>query len=384
MIYMTIYSRPLGIGLLLIALCVPSFVIAAEMRTGDEAVFQKDETINEDLYLLGGSISSNGSLRGDLITFGGNILINGPILGDITAGGGTISILTDVSDDIRASGGTVVIQGGVGGDILVAGGQVTISSEKVGGDVYAAGGMVRIDAPDVAGDMNIAGGDVRINSAVNGDLFVQAEKITLGPNARIKGTFTYSSPKEAMLESGAVVMGETAYTKSPDIREAAKLGLLAVFSIWFVAKMFMVFSGALVIGYVFQRFSDEFVARATKRTLAEFGRGVIFVIVVPIVSVLLLFTVIGIAFGVLGLLGFIGVMIVGSMLAPILIGSFVHKVIFKQHEYEVSWKTILTGTILYFIVAAIPFVGPLITFAITLVAIGTMLAIKGKVLSEWR
>jgi hypothetical protein len=219
---------------------------------------------------------------------------------------------------------------------------------------------------------------------VTGNVDIQAESITLGPNARIGGTFIYKSPKEATLEAGAVVVGETTYTKSPDVREAAKLGLLAFFSIWFVAKMFMVFSGALVLGYVFQRFSDEFVMRATKRPLAEFGRGVIFCIVTPIVSVLLLFTVIGIAFGVLGLLGFIAMFIVGTMLAPILIGSVVHKLIFKQHEYEVSWKTILTGTILYFIAASIPFVGPLITFAIMLTAIGTMLAIKGKVLSEWR
>jgi hypothetical protein len=148
---------------------------------------------------------------------------------------------------------------------------------------------VRIDVPDIEGDVRLVGGDVRIDSVVNGNLAVQAENIVLGPNAHINGTFTYKSPKQAVLESGAVVVGETAYTKSPDVREAAKLGLVAFFSIWFVAKMFMVFSGALVIAYVFQRFADELVLRAVSRPLAEFGRGVIFVIVTPIVSVLKLF-----------------------------------------------------------------------------------------------
>ncbi len=381
---MTTLSRPLVAFITGFALCFPLFALAAEFRTGDAAVFQKDETLNDDLYLLGGSITSSGALRGDLITFGGNILINSTVLGDVAVGGGNISILADVHDDIRVAGGTIVIQGGVVGDILASGGQVTISSPKVGGDVSVAGGVVRIDAPDIAGDVSLAGGDIRIDSAINGNLDVQAEKITLGPNARIKGTFIYKSPKEATLESGAVVSGETTYTKSPDIREAAKLGLLAVFSVWFVAKIFMVFSGALVIGYVFQRFADMLVANAAKRTLAEFGRGVVFFIVTPVVSVLLLFTVIGIAFGVLGLLAYTAMLIVGTMMAPILIGSVVHKLIFKQHEFEISWKTILTGTILYFVVAAIPFVGPLIAFGVTLIAIGTAIGIKTKVLGEWR
>ncbi|MBP9757216.1 MAG: hypothetical protein KBD06_01310 [Candidatus Pacebacteria bacterium] len=382
---MTSLSSCIPAVLLVVTLLIPSLSFAAEIRTGDAPTFEKEEILNDDLYMLGGSVSSSGSLRGDLTVFGGNILSNGTVLGDIAASGGTVSIMSDVHDDLRVAGGTVVIQGGVTGDIFVAGGQVTISSPKVGGDVRAAGGVVRINAPDIAGDVFVAGGDVRIDSAINGNLdIIQAENVTLGPNARIKGTFTYKSPKQATLESGATVTGETVFTKSPDVREAAKLGLVAFFSIWFVAKMFMVFSGALVIGYVFQRYADELVARAVKRPLAELGRGVVFVIVTPIVSVLLLGTVIGIAFGVLGLLGFFGLIIIGTMIAPILIGSVVHKYVFKQHEYEVTWKTILTGTLLYFIIGMIPFVGGLVILGVTLIAIGTALDIKGKVIGEWR
>ena len=380
---MTTFSRSLITTVALVGLSLPVLAIAAEFRTGDAPTHSKSETIADDLYLLGGSVTSSGVVRGDLITFGGNVLINGPVSGDVAAGGGNITILSDIGDDVRAGGGTIVIQGAVTGDVLLGGGQVTISSPKIGGDVSIGGGVVRIEAP-ITGDVLIAGGDVRINSLITGNVDIQAENITLGPKARIAGTFSYKSPKEASLETGALVSGETAYTKSPDVREAAKLGLVAFFSIWFVAKMFMVFSGALVFGYVFQRFADDLVKRATTRPLSEFARGVVFLIVTPVVSVLLLFTVIGIAFGVLGLLGFIGMMIIGTMIAPILIGSVVHKLIFRQHEYEVSWKTILTGTLLFFIVSSIPFVGMLITGVVTLIGIGATLAIKGKVIGEWR
>lgn len=361
----------------------PVAAAAAEFRTGDDPTLPKTESINDDLYLLGGSVSSSGTLKGDLIGMGGNILINGPVSGDIAAGGGTVTVISDVGDDVRVAGGTVVIQGAVTGDVLAAGGQLTLSSNKIGGDVSLAGGAIRVDAP-IAGDLQIAGGDVRINSEIGGNVVIRAEQVTLGSKAHIKGTLTYTSPKEVTIEDGAVVGGETTYTKSPDVREAAKLGLVAVFSIWFVAKILMVFSGALVIAYVFQRFSETLVSQAGRKPLAEFGRGVVFFIVTPIVSVLLLFTVVGIAFGVLGLLGFAAMMIVGTMMAPLLMGSIVHKIIFKQHEYEISWKTVLTGTILYFILSSVPFVGPLLTLGITLIAIGTAIGIKAKILSEWR
>jgi cytoskeletal protein CcmA (bactofilin family) len=162
---MKTHSSPRLIAALIItASFIPFVSLAAEFRTGDSPMYEKSETVNDDLYLLGGSVTSSGDLRGDLITFGGNILINGTVLGDIAAGGGNISILSQIHDDVRVAGGTVIIQGGVTGDILAAGGQITISSPKVGGDVTAAGGVVRLDAPDIAGDVRLAGGDVRINS----------------------------------------------------------------------------------------------------------------------------------------------------------------------------------------------------------------------------
>lgn len=380
---MTTRSRSFAVFFTSTVLLLPVFALASEIRTGNSPSHAAGESVSDDLYLLGGSISSSGTVKGDLVTFGGNILINGPVSADIAAGGGSVTILSDVGDDVRVGGGTVVIQGVVTGDVIAAGGQLTLSGTKVGGDISLAGGSVRIDSL-IAGDAHIAGGDIRINNSINGNVDIQAESITLGPKARIGGTLTYKSPKPAVIEGGALVIGETAYTKSPDVREAAKLGLVAVFSIWIVAKILMVFAGALVIGYVFQRYSDELVQRATKRTLAEFGRGVVFFIVTPVVSVLLLFTVVGIAFGTLGLLGFAAMMIVGTMLTPIIIGSTVHKFIFKQQEYEVSWKTILTGTIIFFVAGSIPYVGVFITGVVTLIGIGAAIGIKGKMLSEWR
>jgi hypothetical protein len=153
-------TRTTTILAIILAACmvVPVVSAAAEFRTGQAATYLKNEALNDDIYLLGGGITSNGSVRGDLFTFGGNVLINGKVLGDVTAGGGTVSILSDVHDDVRASGGTVVVQGAVVGDVLLAGGQVTLGGARIGGDVAVAGGVVRIDVPDIEGDVRLVGG----------------------------------------------------------------------------------------------------------------------------------------------------------------------------------------------------------------------------------
>lgn len=361
----------------------PVALSAAEFRTGDAPSHPAGETITDDLYLIGGSITSSGTVRGDLILTGGNILVNGSVSGDVAAAGGNISILGNVGDDIRVGGGTVVIQGAITGDVLVGGGQVTIAGTRVGGDVAVAGGMIRIDAP-VTGDVRIGGGEVHINSTIGGNVEIQAEKITLGPKAVINGTLTYKSPNEAVLAEGAVVRGKTTYTPSPDVRQAARDGLIAFFSIWVIAKMIMIFSGALVIGYVFQRYAAEFVSRATEKPLGELARGVVFFILTPILAVILLMTVIGMLFGILGLLGWIAMLIFGSMLTPLLIGAVVHKFIFKPAEYLIDWKTILLGTALYFAVGVIPVIGGLVCFLAMILAIGAAIHIKSDALSEWR
>ncbi len=375
-------SRSLAL-LTALLLVTPSLSAAAEFRAGDSPSLGASETLTDDLYIVGGSVSSAGPVKGDVVAAGGNALVNGPVSGDVIVAGGSVSVLSEVGDDIRAAGGTVVIQGAVAGDVLAAGGQVQIASSKIGGDASIAGGVVRIDAP-IVGDLQIVGGDVRINAPIGGNVDIQAEQVTLGPKAIITGALTYKSPKQAVLEQGAVVRGETVYTKSPDVREAAKLGVFAIFSIWFVAKIFMVFTGALVFAYVFQRFSKTLVREVVERPLPSIGRGIIFAIITPVVSFLLLFTIIGLSFGILGILLYIASIIMATMIVPLVAGSVAAKWLFKTPEYETNVKTVLIGTVLYLVVGLVPVIGGIVLMTAMVLSLGAALTIKMGVIREWR
>jgi len=369
-----------SLGILLLS---PLTTLAAEFRVGDQPSFPAGETLVNDLYMAGGSVTAGGTVRGDLVVTGGNILSTSIVQSDVAAFGGSVSILGDVGDDVRAAGGEIVIQGKVGNDVLVAGGQVNISGKGIGGDVTTAGGVVRIEAP-VSGKLWIAAGNVYINAPISGDTEIKADKIQLGPKAVLAGKFTYTSPEMATLEEGAVVKGETTFTQSADVKNAAKAGAGALVSLWFIAKFFMLLLGALAIAFFFRKYAEKLVRVATDETMLEIGRGLVFFIVVPVVSVILLFTIIGIPFGLLGLIIFAGAMVFASLAAPILVGSLAHGWIFRPIEYRIDWKTILLGAIIYSILSLIPIIGWIAKFVVLLLTIGTMFNIKWNILKEWR
>ncbi|OGI46568.1 hypothetical protein A2121_02890 [Candidatus Nomurabacteria bacterium GWB1_40_6] len=369
-------------GVIVLMLILPIISFSAEFKGGEQVSTGKSENIVNDLYMAGGSVISAGNIKGDLITAGGNIIISGDIEEDLIVGGGNINILSNIGDDVRAGGGTVILAGEVKGDVLLGGGQITISGSGVGGDVAIAGGVVNIDAP-VAGDAFIAGGNIYINSLIKGDVKIEAEKITLGSNAVISGNLTYKSKTEIIKEEGAVVKGVVEFTPITKDIVSTKLFVAAIFSAILLWKFLTLLVCALVVGLALKRFNREIVALATRRPLYELGRGVLVMIAVPVVSIILFMTLVGIPFGILGMLGFVITMIFAWILMPIVVGSVIYRY-FSKKELEVSWKTILLGVLLVTILGVIPFIGWLIQAILMFITLGSVIALKMQIVKEWR
>jgi cytoskeletal protein CcmA (bactofilin family) len=368
-------------GGLLALFIVPVVSLGATFRTGDQPSFPAGETINDDLYIMGGGVTSAGMVQGDLTAMGGNVLVSGPVTADLLASGGSVIVTSTITGDVRAGGGNIVIQGSVLGDVLLGGGQITLSGPEIGGDVAIGGGTISIEAP-VRGDIRIGGGMVFINSAVTGNVRIDADEVKLGPKANIAGDFTYSAKEAATMEGGAVVAGKTTFNERE--RAAAKAGIAAFFTVWLLMKVLMALVGAFAIGLLLHRFSRELVATAAPQPWYEIGRGALIFIVLPIASIILLCTVIGIPLGALGLLAFAALMIFAHLAAPIVAGSIAHKLIWKPAGYVVDWRTILLGVAIIFVLSLIPFVGDLVKFGIVLLTLGAAMNIKWSAIKEWR
>ena len=363
-----------------LVVAMPALALAVEFRTGDNPSIGKDEKIVNDVYIAGGGVTSAGNVNGDLITAGGNVVISGDVSMDIFAGGGNISILSNVGDDVRVGGGTVVIAGRVGGDLLIGGGNVNISGPGVGGDAVMGGGNVRIGAP-VAGNLLAGGGNIYINAPIGGDVKIDAQKVTLGKNAVITGNLTYKATEEMVKESGAVVKGKVDFQKRTTRAAPVKVfaGIISAFILW---KFLALLACALTVGLVLRRYSREIVELAVKRPWFEMGRGVLFMILTPLLSIILLVTLVGIPFGIAGILGFILVMIFAWIMTPVILGSVIYRY-FSKEELEISWKTILLGVFIYALLGLVPIIGGLAQALLIFLTLGAMTAFKLRVIKEW-
>ncbi|MDP3965471.1 MAG: hypothetical protein Q8Q13_01600, partial [bacterium] len=274
--------------------------------------------------------------------------------------------------------------GKVGNDVVVAGGQTQISG-AVGGDVVWVGGALTMSAP-VGGDMQLAGGEATINSHVSGNVKFKGTKLTLGKDAVIEGDLDYTAASEASMEGGAVVKGKTTYTEQKRAKESplSAKGIIAILSAFLFGKFLAALLFALVLGLSFKRSTFALIENAVTHPVLEIGRGFIVLIVLPIASIIALVTLIGIPFGVLGLLLFGALCLTASAWAAVLLGSLVHKQFYKTAEYELTWKTILFGVLLLSLLGLIPVIGGIAKFVLVLLALGSLVKVIWDSAKEWR
>jgi hypothetical protein len=374
-------KKILGYAVAAAVLVLPAVAFAAEFRMGDQASVRADERVSNDVYLAGSTVTSAGSVAGDVVAGGGTVVISGAVGADVLAAGGNLTILSSVGDDVRVAGGNVVIEGGVGGDIIAGGGQITIGGPGARGDIVIGGGNVRIDAP-VGGNVKIAGGMVYLNAPVAGSVTIEAGTVTLGSNAVIAGDLAYKADKELVKEEGAVVKGKIQFTQR-NRSQIPAAALAALFSIWVLGKFVVLLVCALFVGLVFKRYSKELVAKVTKRPWLELGRGFLVLVALPAASVLLMASIIGLPFGLLGVLSFIAALLFAWIVAPIIVGSVLYRY-FSKREWEVSWKTIVLGVLVYSVVGLVPILGGLLQLAAILLALGAIAAVKWEIVRQWR
>lgn len=381
--YMKNFNKALVI-LALFLLMSPGLLFASEFRAGEQSSFTSQERTDGNLYMAGETVISAGNVEKDLLVAGGTALISGPVGNDLFVLGGNVTVSSQVLGDLRIGGGTIIITGDIVGDAVLGGGEITLSGKSVGGDLAIMGGTVRVDS-EIKGKAKIAGENIYINAPIDGNVDIKTKNLTLGPNANIKGNLKYEAKKSVIIEEGGRVGGETFFTEIKKHKESKKdtKGLDSFFNFALLAKFLMLLTSSLVVGLIYNRLSKESVMVAISNPLKELVRGIVAFIVLPIISIILLFTIIGIPFGIIGLFSFIILFIYTSILTPIFFGALIYKWVRKE-EYIVNWKTILLGTVMYMLIGLIPFLGWIIICVSGAIIIGATLNIKWQIAKEWK
>lgn len=365
--------------LLSVFMVLPFGVSAAEFGTGETYTLPKGETLEENLYASGGSVTISGDVNGDVVIAGGDLKVTGAVAEDLMIAGGSLTILGDIGEDLRAGGGSITISSNVGGEVISAGGSLHIlDGSVIEGDVVLMGGSLILDG-EVRGKVKLTGGQAIINGTILGDVEVLAEDVILSDTADLGGNLTYTSEKEASIAEAASIAGEV--TRKKGVRELQVMksdDLAKAFAGFFKALLLVKFLVVLVTGLLlawwFKNSSKQLATHALGKMGKNFLTGLIFAIVGPVVIGLLFATVFGWIFAMLALMLYAATMMLSGVYAGIVFGSWLKKVSKKSSKaIVVNWKTVAIGIILLEIAGFIPVLGWIVVMIFFMTALGSML-----------
>src|SRR5262245_993145 len=210
----------------------------AEIRSGEKVVIGKDETIKDDLYVFGQSVTIDGTVEGDVIAFAQQVTVNGRVEGHVMAAGETVEV-TGEAGGARIAGKVLKLgpKAKLDGDLLAAGLSLECEKESVvSGDALFAGYQAKL-AGQISDDLRGGMANCRLEGMIGGDVNVEVGGnkdappastfgppsavampnvpggLTIGDTAQIDGDLKYQSSLEAKIDPGARISGEVEQRK---------------------------------------------------------------------------------------------------------------------------------------------------------------------------
>lgn len=287
-------------------------------------------------------------------------------------------------DRIDAVAGSVIVRGTVTGDINGVAGQVHITETgQVDGSIEAVAGAIRIDGT-VAGDIETASGHTEITDTarigddldlgtgnllvdgqVEGNVRAGAERITLGPNAVIGGSFRYdatsfSQDPASTVEGGVVQDSELGGDTADEFAVPSWLGIIY----GLLANLLL---GVIVL-VAFPSFAASVAARVADSPVRAGGVGLLTLIVVPILLVLVAITVVGIPLSLFGAVGFGATIWTAVVLGQYAIGAWT----LGLAGVDNRWLALLVGLLGVALLGAIPILGGIVDLLVLVVGLGAL------------
>jgi len=333
-----------------------------------EPAFSRD--FGGDHLAAGRSVDVAQPVAGDAIAAGEAVTLSSSVAGDAVLAGRDVLVDGDTGQTLYAAGSDVVVNAAIGRNARVAGGTVDIGQRAhIAGNASLAGGRVDVTG-DIKGYLQAAGGHLYIDGAVGGDVEASAREVILGPNARVTGALRYRSPHAIRQDPRAVVSGgiERLAMHAPvaPARTVHRVGRW----IWTVGLMVLAALLVAAMPDFYRRVSE----RASRRFLLSLLLAFVVIVCFPVAAIVLLATGIGAPLGILIMLGYPALLLVGYVSAGIALGDAFLRRVQPDHATRVRRRAMFAALamLVLSIVGAIPLIGGLIDVVALLAGTGAL------------
>lgn len=344
---------------------------ASACGTAEDAMSNRSVFLhpNGDVLAASSDVQLSDSVPGDAMTAGGSVAFDGITGGSYVGAGGSQDVGGRIEGSARVAGGNVQLSASVGRNVTLAGGNVELDRvAQVARNAYLAGGTVRV-AGTVDGDVYVGARDVFLDGAIGGDVRVEAERLTIGPAARLAGDLRYrTADGTADIDPAAQITGTTEVLTPRE--EPGPAG--AIFRRMLRLLAFLLTGTVLVA--LLPGSTRALRDRLSGRPGAALGTGLLGLILVPVGAVVVAVTILG-----LPLAAIAGTLfVIGLYVAPIIPSAWTGTALLgRQAEHTPAGrgeevKAFLLGGLILGVGMLLPWVGWLVRLAAVSLGLGAV------------
>ena len=331
-------------------------------RDKDVVTIAKSETVDDTLLVAAETVLIEGVITGDLVAVGRRIDISGSVEGNVLAFAESVTVSGKVGGLVLGAASSYDLRGAtVAGDLWIAGEKIGIDNEtRVDGNVTVATQTVSVEG-FVAKDLFAFAETVELSGVLGEDLETFADRVRLLGEAHVGGNVRFHSGTEDRLHRAETVRvdGEVEFLEMPQGFEKKNRYATVEFYLWQVARLI----AALLVGLAFLWMVPgvrSVSIGAGSEALKTAGVGFLIMVSVPIMAVLVAFTLVGLPLSFIA----IAAWLLSLYLAKTIIGAVVGRMLLS--ESDSLPLTLLVGLTIVIVAVNLPFIGGIINLVLTI------------------
>jgi len=344
----------------------------------EQEMVAKKGIINNPNFRFGETVVISDDLTGDVYAAGGEVRIDGSVDGDLLVAGGQVIINGNVTQDLRVLGGSVIINGQVEKNVSILAGQVNFGPNSlVKGSLVGGTGNADLGG-SILGGTWLGTGEAVLSSDHGDQVNLWAGTVKLLPQAKIDGDLNLQLSQEGSFDDQSGVVTGNKNVKvatTAQERERIERQTKQAMQSFGLAKEFigLLMAGltGLVIIYLFPKFSTKLTTLITKDLWAMLGWGVISLFILPVISLLLLITIVGMPLASILFLLYLLALVIGKYFAALALGQY----LFTKYHWSIAdsqQKQFLTGLVLISLIGLIPLLGAIVKFVALVIGLGSL------------
>ena len=309
---------------------------------------------NKDLFLYKDSVTIDNVVSGNVFIVAKDVTINNIIDGNVF---------------ILANKVTITDNSYIYSDLFVSANNITIGGYVY--DMYVNANTVLIDySACIIRNATVNCNEFNLKGYIKRDAAISCKTLNIDENAKIAGDLNYKSDAEAQIPENAII-GKVNFNKS-EVDSVAKSSSVAKYVRSLVKTLII----ALVVVLISVLASKKFAGKLSDTLVTKFwpvtGYGALGLIVVPLGSLILFCTIIGIIPGISLFAAYAFLLSISSIFVSIALGNMICKNINKPTNGMVILMSMLIVLGIW-ILSKLPFLGFIVSIFVNIVGSGLIL-----------